>query len=75
MIDPATTDSRFTSVGTDAVKRFVRPVCFQNFPEPLLPEDVAETIYWVATLPARVNINSIELMPLIFADREQVPRC
>ena len=32
--------------------------------EPLLPEDVAETVFWVATLPARVNINSIELMPV-----------
>ena len=32
--------------------------------EPLLPEDVAETIHWVATLPARVNINAIELMPV-----------
>ncbi len=37
---PATTDSRFTSVGTDAIKRFVRPVCFQNFPEVLLPEEL-----------------------------------
>jgi NADP-dependent aldehyde dehydrogenase len=35
---PATTDSRFTSVGTDAIKRYARPVCFQNFPEALLPE-------------------------------------
>ena len=32
--------------------------------EPLLPEDVAETIHWIATLPARVNINAIELMPV-----------
>ena len=32
--------------------------------EPLLPEDVAETVYWVATLPARVNVNAIELMPV-----------
>jgi 3-hydroxy acid dehydrogenase/malonic semialdehyde reductase len=31
---------------------------------PLLPDDVAETVHWVATLPARVNINSIELMPV-----------
>jgi NADP-dependent aldehyde dehydrogenase len=30
---PATTDSRFTSVGPDAIKRFARPVCFQNWPE------------------------------------------
>jgi 3-hydroxy acid dehydrogenase / malonic semialdehyde reductase len=32
--------------------------------EPLLPEDVAETVHWVATLPQRVNINAIELMPV-----------
>jgi len=40
---PATTDSRFTSVGTDAVKRFVRPVSFQNFPEALLPAELKES--------------------------------
>jgi 3-hydroxy acid dehydrogenase/malonic semialdehyde reductase len=32
--------------------------------EPLLPEDVAETIHWIATLPARVNVNAIEMMPV-----------
>lgn len=37
---PATTDSRFTAVGTDAIKRFVRPVAFQNFPESLLPDEL-----------------------------------
>ncbi|HVX52612.1 MAG TPA: aldehyde dehydrogenase (NADP(+)) [Chitinophagaceae bacterium] len=35
---PATTDSRSTSVGTDAIYRFTRPVCYQNFPQHLLPE-------------------------------------
>jgi len=35
---PATTDSRFTSVGTAAYLRFVRPVSFQNFPAALLPD-------------------------------------
>jgi len=34
---PATTDSRFTSVGTAAIHRFARPVCYQNFAEKLLP--------------------------------------
>lgn len=34
---PATTDSRFTAVGIDAMKRFLRPVTFQNFPQELLP--------------------------------------
>ncbi len=37
---PATTDSRFGAVGIDAVKRFVRPVSFQSFPESLLPEEL-----------------------------------
>lgn len=35
---PATTDSRSTSVGTTAIYRFTRPVCFQDFPENLLPD-------------------------------------
>jgi NADP-dependent aldehyde dehydrogenase len=39
---PATTDSRFTSVGTDAIKRFVRPVSFQNFPQHLLPTELKD---------------------------------
>ncbi len=34
---PATTDVRFTSVGTAALYRFVRPVCYQDFPAELLP--------------------------------------
>ena len=37
---PSTTDSRFTSVGTGAIKRWVRPMAFQNFPEKLLPEEL-----------------------------------
>ena len=35
---PATTDSRFTSVGTDAILRWARPVSFQNCPQSLLPD-------------------------------------
>jgi len=35
---PATTDVRFTSVGTAALLRFVRPICYQNFPATLLPQ-------------------------------------
>lgn len=37
---PACTDSRFTSVGADAIKRFVRPVCFQDTPASLLPDEL-----------------------------------
>ncbi|WP_224751173.1 aldehyde dehydrogenase (NADP(+)) [Mucilaginibacter pankratovii] len=35
---PATSDSRFTSVGTGAIKRFVRPVAWQNWDNDLLPD-------------------------------------
>ena len=34
---PASTDSRFTSVGIPAIKRWLRPVSFQDFPQELLP--------------------------------------
>ncbi len=37
---PATTDSRFTAVGINGVKRWARPVCFQNCPEYLLPKEL-----------------------------------
>jgi NADP-dependent aldehyde dehydrogenase len=37
---PATTDSRSTSVGTNAIYRFTRPLCFQDFPESLLPPEL-----------------------------------
>ncbi|MET0635121.1 MAG: aldehyde dehydrogenase (NADP(+)) [Chitinophagaceae bacterium] len=37
---PATTDSRFTSVGADGIKRFVRPITFQNWPDHLLPAEL-----------------------------------
>lgn len=39
---PATTDARYTSVGPDAIKRFARPLCYQNFPDSLLPEELKE---------------------------------
>ena len=35
---PATSDARGTSVGTLAIERFLRPVCYQNCPDALLPE-------------------------------------
>jgi len=35
---PSTTDSRFTSVGVYAIKRFARPIAFQDMPHDLLPD-------------------------------------
>jgi alpha-ketoglutaric semialdehyde dehydrogenase len=37
---PATSDARFTSVGTAAIQRFVRPTCYQSFPGTLLPVEL-----------------------------------
>ncbi len=49
---PATTDSRFTSVGTAAIQRWARPVCFQNFPGAALPVELQ-------------NANVLKLMRLV----------
>ena len=37
---PATTNFGATSVGTLSIRRFLRPVCYQNMPEALLPQDL-----------------------------------
>jgi len=39
---PATTDSKTTSVGTAAIYRFTRPVCYQNMPQSLLPAELKD---------------------------------
>ena len=39
---PATSDSRSTSVGATAIDRFLRPVCYQNVPQDLLPDALAD---------------------------------
>ena len=48
---PATSDARGTSVGTLAIRRFLRPVCYQDFPAALLPAPLAEP----EAYPRRVN--------------------
>ena len=39
---PATSDSRTSSVGTLAIRRFLRPICYQNVAEHLLPDAVRD---------------------------------
>jgi NADP-dependent aldehyde dehydrogenase len=39
---PASTDGRFGSVGAHAIKRFVRPFAYQNFPQNLLPDELKD---------------------------------
>jgi alpha-ketoglutaric semialdehyde dehydrogenase len=39
---PATSDPRFTSVGTLAIRRFLRPLCYQDVPAALLPDSLQD---------------------------------
>ena len=43
---PATSDSRTTSVGSKAIERFLRPVCFQNLPAGLIPAAIGDANEW-----------------------------
>ncbi|MCE8036393.1 aldehyde dehydrogenase (NADP(+)) [Halomonas sp. MCCC 1A11062] len=43
---PATSDSRTTSVGSAAIHRFLRPVCYQALPQGLLPEPLRDGNPW-----------------------------
>jgi NADP-dependent aldehyde dehydrogenase len=49
---PSTSDGRSTSVGTLAIDRFLRPVCYQDLPEALLPAELREGD---AGVPRRVD--------------------
>ena len=49
---PATSDARGTSVGTLAIERYLRPVCYQNYPDHLLP-------------PALQNANPLGILRLV----------
>ena len=57
---PAASDARFTSVGTAALLRFARPVCYQSFPAALLP-------------PALQDANPLGLMRLVNGARTAAP--
>ena len=50
---PATSDGRSTSVGSLAIRRFLRPVCYQDFPAPLLPAELRDGTQ--PGIPKRVN--------------------
>ncbi|MBO9659942.1 MAG: aldehyde dehydrogenase family protein, partial [Chitinophagaceae bacterium] len=57
---PSTTDSRFTSVGADGIKRFARPIAFQNWPDNLLP-------------PELQNANPLQISRIVNDKRSEAP--
>ena len=60
-IEPGMAETEFTIVRTggdeDASRKLYAGM------EPMTAEDIAETIWWVATLPQHLNINALEIMP------------
>lgn len=60
-IEPGMVETEFTIVRTGGDKA-ASDALYANM-DPMTAEDIAETIWWVATLPPHVNVNAIELMP------------
>ena len=57
---PATSDGRSTSVGTQAIYRFTRLVCYQSFPDAALPDELKST-------------NPLGIMRMVDGDRTRKP--
>ena len=60
-IEPGMVETEFTIVRTGGDKA-ASDALYANM-DPMTAEDIADTIWWVATLPPHVNINTLELMP------------
>ena len=61
-IEPGLCESEFTLVRNGGDKAAYDAL--YGGADALQPQDIAETVFWVATLPAHVNINSLEIMPV-----------
>lgn len=61
-IEPGMAETEFTVVRTGG-DQAASDALYAGM-DPMTAEDLAETIWWIATLPAHLNINSIELMPV-----------
>ena len=61
-IEPGMVETEFTLVRTGG-NQAVSDALYADM-DPMTADDIAETIWWVATLPAHLNINALELMPV-----------
>jgi NADP-dependent 3-hydroxy acid dehydrogenase YdfG len=71
-VNPGMVETEFSIVRFDGDEERAKKV-YENI-QPLKPEDIAETIYWMASRPAHVNINDIIIMPTIQANATTVLR-
>lgn len=61
-IEPGMAETEFTLIRTGG-NQAASDALYQGV-NPITAEDVADTIYWVATLPPHMNINRLEMMPV-----------
>jgi serine 3-dehydrogenase len=61
-IEPGMVETEFTLVRTGG-NQAASDALYANM-DPMTADDIADTIWWVATLPPHVNINALELMPV-----------
>lgn len=71
-INPGMVETEFSVVRFDGDAERAKKV-YENM-QPLLPEDIAETIIWMATRPRHVNINDVIIMPSVQANATTVIR-
>lgn len=71
-VNPGMVETEFSIVRFDGDEERAKKV-YENI-IPLKPEDIAETIYWIASRPTHVNINDIIIMPTIQANATTVLR-
>ncbi len=71
-INPGMVETEFSIVRFDGDEERAKKV-YENI-VPLKPQDIAETIYWIATRPAHVNINDLIIMPTIQANATTILR-
>jgi serine 3-dehydrogenase len=61
-LEPGMAETEFTLVRTSG-DQAASDTLYRGA-EPITPEDIAETLFWVATLPPHLNVNRLELMPV-----------
>jgi len=71
-VNPGMVETEFSVVRFDGDEQKAKQVYAGM--QPLLPEDIAETVYWVAMRPAHVNINDVIIMPSVQASATNVLR-
>jgi 3-hydroxy acid dehydrogenase / malonic semialdehyde reductase len=71
-VNPGMVETEFSIVRFDGDEDRAKKV-YAGF-DPLTPDDIAETIYWMASRPAHVNINDIIIMPAAQANATTVKR-